>query len=83
MGEQAELSGPDLGAGIDADTLRPGDKLLGHAKGEAVLLVRLDDEFVAIGATCTPLRRTARRGCRGRRHCALSVASRVFRSANG
>jgi NADPH-dependent 2,4-dienoyl-CoA reductase/sulfur reductase-like enzyme/nitrite reductase/ring-hydroxylating ferredoxin subunit len=53
MAEQAELSGPDLGAGIDADTLRPGDKLLGHAKGEPVLLVRLDDEFLAIAASCT------------------------------
>lgn len=53
MGEQAELSGPDLSAGIDADTLAPGGKLLGHAKGEAVLLVRLDDEFLAVGASCT------------------------------
>jgi NADPH-dependent 2,4-dienoyl-CoA reductase/sulfur reductase-like enzyme/nitrite reductase/ring-hydroxylating ferredoxin subunit len=53
MGGQAELKGPDLGAGIDAAQLKPGDKLLGHAKGEPVLLARLGDEYLAIGATCT------------------------------
>jgi len=53
MGEQAELKGPDLGAGIDASLLKRGDKLLGHAKGEAVLLARVGDEFMAIGASCT------------------------------
>ncbi|MEP6494652.1 MAG: FAD-dependent oxidoreductase [bacterium] len=53
MGGQAELSGPDFALGVDAASLHPGDKLLGHASGEAVLLVRLDDEFVAIGASCT------------------------------
>ena len=53
MGGQAELKGPDLGAGIDASQLNPGDKLLGHAKGEAVLLARVGDEYLAIGATCT------------------------------
>ncbi|HEY5061968.1 MAG TPA: FAD-dependent oxidoreductase, partial [Gemmatimonadaceae bacterium] len=53
MGGQAELTGPDLGAGVDADRLRSGDKLLGHAQGEPVLLARLGDDFVAIGASCT------------------------------
>jgi apoptosis-inducing factor 3 len=53
MSGQAELTGPDLGAGVHADRLRPGDKLLGHAQGEPVLLARLGDEFVAIGASCT------------------------------
>lgn len=53
MGGQAELSGPDLGAGVEADRLRSGDKLLGHAGGEPVLLARLGDDFVAIGASCT------------------------------
>ncbi|HET7372967.1 MAG TPA: FAD-dependent oxidoreductase [Gemmatimonadaceae bacterium] len=53
MSGQTELSGPDLGAGIDAHQLRPGDKLLGHANGEPVLLARVGDEYFAIGATCT------------------------------
>jgi apoptosis-inducing factor 3 len=53
MGGQAELSGPDLSQGIDAATLSSGKKLLGHANGEAVLLARVGDDYVAIGATCT------------------------------
>jgi NADPH-dependent 2,4-dienoyl-CoA reductase/sulfur reductase-like enzyme/nitrite reductase/ring-hydroxylating ferredoxin subunit len=48
-----EPGGPDLGIGIDAGGIRPGDKLLGHVKEEAVLLVRLDSEFVAVSARCT------------------------------
>jgi NADPH-dependent 2,4-dienoyl-CoA reductase/sulfur reductase-like enzyme/nitrite reductase/ring-hydroxylating ferredoxin subunit len=53
MAGQAELSGPDLGAGVDAGSLQPGAKLLGHAKGEAVLLARVGDDYFAIGASCT------------------------------
>src|SRR5499425_1686178 len=53
MAEQAQLSGPDLSAGVDASTIAAGGKLLGHANGEAVLLARVGDEFLAIGATCT------------------------------
>ena len=53
MSGQTELSGPDLGAGIDVNQLAPGDKLLGHANGEPVLLARVGDEYFAIGATCT------------------------------
>src|SRR6516165_814221 len=53
MSEQAELKGPDLVAGIDAAQLQPGQKLLGHAKGEPVLLARIADDYLAIGATCT------------------------------
>jgi NADPH-dependent 2,4-dienoyl-CoA reductase/sulfur reductase-like enzyme/nitrite reductase/ring-hydroxylating ferredoxin subunit len=33
--------------------LEPGGKLLGHALGEPVLLARLGDDYVAIGATCS------------------------------
>ena len=50
---ETKLSGPDLAAGIDASALADGEKLLGHAKGEAVLLARVKDEYFAIGATCT------------------------------
>ena len=53
MAGQAVLSGPDLGAGIEAEILHSGDKLLGHANGEPVLLARLGNDYVAIGARCT------------------------------
>jgi NADPH-dependent 2,4-dienoyl-CoA reductase/sulfur reductase-like enzyme len=53
MADQQELSGPDLGAGVSASSLEPGDKVLGHAQGEPVLLARVGDDFLAIGATCT------------------------------
>ena len=48
-----ELSGPDLGDGIDASSLNAGEKILGHANGEAVLLARVGEDYFAIGATCT------------------------------
>src|SRR5512132_679835 len=53
MAGQTELTGPDLGAGIVAVNLKPGDKLLGHAHGEPVLLARVGDDYLAIGASCT------------------------------
>ena len=53
MATEQQLSGPDLAAGVDASSLRAGEKVLGHAGGEPVLLVRLGDDFTAIGATCT------------------------------
>lgn len=52
-GNEETLKGPDLVAGIAASQLKDGDKLLGHAFGEAVLVARLGDDFVAIGASCT------------------------------
>ena len=53
MGGQTELAGPDLTVGVDATSIKPGDKLLGHARGEPVLLARIGDEYVAIAASCT------------------------------
>src|SRR4051812_34606176 len=53
MAGQTELAGPDLTTGVDAASVKPGDKLLGHAHGEPVLLARIADEYVAIGASCT------------------------------
>src|SRR5258706_565226 len=53
MGGDTTLAGPDLAAGVRADALQPGEKLLGHARGEPVLLARIGDDFLAIGATCT------------------------------
>ena len=53
MATETKLTGPALSAGVDANSLQPGGTLLGHAQGEAVLLARVSDEFVAIGASCT------------------------------
>ena len=52
-GSDAKLTGPDLTAGVAVGALQPGGKLLGHALGEQVLLARVGDEYLAIGATCT------------------------------
>jgi nitrite reductase/ring-hydroxylating ferredoxin subunit len=51
-GGETKLSGPDLAAGIAESDLGQGS-LLGHAAGEAVLLVRHGDDVHAVGATCT------------------------------
>ena len=50
---EAKLTGPDLASGVDVNTLADGEKLLGHAKGEPVLLARVKTDYFAIGATCT------------------------------
>ena len=52
-GHDAKLTGPDLEAGIPEGDLVGETPLLGHAHGEAVVLVRRDEEVLAIGATCT------------------------------
>jgi NADPH-dependent 2,4-dienoyl-CoA reductase/sulfur reductase-like enzyme/nitrite reductase/ring-hydroxylating ferredoxin subunit len=52
-GEQGKLTGPDLEAGVDEAALAPDGTLLGHAGGEAVLLVRRGGDVLAVGATCT------------------------------
>ncbi|HEY8152181.1 MAG TPA: FAD-dependent oxidoreductase [Vicinamibacteria bacterium] len=53
MGGGDKLTGPDLEAGIAWDDLRDGTALVGHAQGEAVLLVRRGEEVFATGTTCT------------------------------
>ena len=53
MGEAAPLTGPDLALGVEGSLLPPGGSLLGHADGEAVLLVRRGAHVYAVGATCT------------------------------
>ncbi|HKP58947.1 MAG TPA: FAD-dependent oxidoreductase [Polyangiales bacterium] len=53
MSEPTELSGPDLGAGIAADQVIEGTPLLGHAHGEAVMLVRSGGAVLATAASCT------------------------------
>jgi NADPH-dependent 2,4-dienoyl-CoA reductase/sulfur reductase-like enzyme/nitrite reductase/ring-hydroxylating ferredoxin subunit len=51
--ESNPLSGPDFEHGVAWDTLAEGVPLLGHAHGEAVILVRSGAEAFATGATCT------------------------------
>jgi NADPH-dependent 2,4-dienoyl-CoA reductase/sulfur reductase-like enzyme/nitrite reductase/ring-hydroxylating ferredoxin subunit len=53
MGTETKLTGPDLVSGIEPAALADGEKLLGHANGEPVLLARVGGEYYAIGATCT------------------------------
>ncbi|MEO8212206.1 MAG: FAD-dependent oxidoreductase [Myxococcales bacterium] len=53
MSEATTLTGPDLTEGVDAQGLQQGIPLLGHAHGEAVMLVKTVDEILAVGATCT------------------------------
>lgn len=51
--EHGELSGPDLENGIAITELADGVPLLGHAGGEAVVVVKNGDQVFATGATCT------------------------------
>ena len=53
MGEPAPLTGPDLAQGVASGELPDGGTLLGHAQGEAVLLVRRGAAVHAIGASCS------------------------------
>lgn len=48
-----KLSGPDLCQGVALSSIAKGSMLLGHAHGEAVLLVHGDTRFFAVGASCT------------------------------
>ena len=51
--DKPKLSGPDLTQAIELSTIPDGTMLLGHARGEPVLLARRGDEVFAIGAICT------------------------------
>ena len=49
----AEPSGPDLTQGVALADLADGGKIVGHAGGEPILLVRSGREIFAVGAQCT------------------------------
>jgi NADPH-dependent 2,4-dienoyl-CoA reductase/sulfur reductase-like enzyme/nitrite reductase/ring-hydroxylating ferredoxin subunit len=51
--ESGDLTGPDLGNGIQEGDLADGAMIVGHAAGEAVLLSRHGDEIFAVAANCT------------------------------
>jgi NADPH-dependent 2,4-dienoyl-CoA reductase/sulfur reductase-like enzyme/nitrite reductase/ring-hydroxylating ferredoxin subunit len=53
MGGTVELKGPDLAAGAPLSDLPEGGLLLGHARGEPVLVARRGDQLFAVGATCS------------------------------
>ena len=53
MAHDTSLKGPDLAAGIDLAALKDQVPLLGHAHGEAVMLVRQGTNVHALGATCS------------------------------
>lgn len=51
--DNVQIEGPDLSAGVSLDALSDGAMLAGQIDGEAVLLIRREDDLFAIGATCT------------------------------
>jgi len=53
MSSEQQLTGPDLSLGISVTALADGVMLLGHANGEAVLIVRRGNEVLAMGAVCS------------------------------
>src|ERR1700716_3369862 len=53
MTEKKELTGPDFEVGIAATDLPESTPVVGHARGEAVVLVRTGKEVCAVAATCT------------------------------
>ncbi|MEO8586452.1 MAG: FAD-dependent oxidoreductase [Acidobacteriota bacterium] len=50
---EGALDGPDFAKGIREGEIREGVPLLGHAAGDAVVLVRTGGALFAVGATCT------------------------------
>src|SRR5438552_16837122 len=53
MSEPTLLTGPDLELGIEENDVREGRPVIGHARGEAVLVVRDKGALYAVGASCT------------------------------
>jgi apoptosis-inducing factor 3 len=53
MAHKTELTGPDFASGIAMSDLSENTPLLGHAHGEAVVLIRQGAEVRALGASCS------------------------------
>jgi NADPH-dependent 2,4-dienoyl-CoA reductase/sulfur reductase-like enzyme/nitrite reductase/ring-hydroxylating ferredoxin subunit len=53
MAETTTLTGPDFAVGISIADLPENEPIVGHARGEAVVLVRTGAEVRAVGAKCT------------------------------
>jgi NADPH-dependent 2,4-dienoyl-CoA reductase/sulfur reductase-like enzyme/nitrite reductase/ring-hydroxylating ferredoxin subunit len=50
---KTDLQGPDLAQGVELADLTEAKPLIGHARGEAIVLVRRGESVCAIGATCS------------------------------
>ena len=53
MAEKKELTGPDLEIGMPLQDLPENTPVIGHAHGEAIVLVRRGAEVCAVGAACS------------------------------
>jgi nitrite reductase/ring-hydroxylating ferredoxin subunit/thioredoxin reductase len=53
MSEPTPLTGPDLELGIEESTLVEGRPVIGHARGEAIVVVRDKGTLYAVGASCS------------------------------
>ncbi len=53
MADKKELTGPDLEIGMEMRDLPENTPVIGHAHGEAVVLVRTGAEVRAVGAVCS------------------------------
>jgi len=54
MAEEKKLSGPDFAEGVSLSEFADGGMVQGHANGEAILVTRRGDAYVAIGARPVP-----------------------------
>ena len=77
-GNNTELTGPDFGTGVNVADVPEGAPLLGHAHGEAVVLVRRGKRSFRRRGLVHALRRAARRRARRRRHDPLPLAPRLL-----
>lgn len=53
MSEPTPLTGPDLERGIEESAVLEGRPVIGHARGEAIVVVRDKGALYAVGASCT------------------------------
>ena len=53
MTDNISVEGPDFSQGVPLASLRDGEMLKGHVRGEPALLVRRGDEVFAIAPACT------------------------------
>ena len=79
----AELSGPDLAEGVAPADVADGGKLVGHAGGEPILLVRRGREVFAVGAHCTHYNGPLVDGLVVDDTVSLSLASRLLQPPHG
>src|SRR5690348_1044912 len=52
-GQSNELSGPDFEQGVESSKVPENRMLLGHYRGDAVIVTRVNGRCSSVGATCT------------------------------